>query len=339
MLLASEWSFSSCKIICGYQHHVGSLFEDVMFKDIDTSGVALDLAIFQVPGCQVSENFNFDCKARKNVEIRLNSLPIFEAAAELYTYCAYPDQIDATNRENYRIALSRWAVLSRAKVDKEWKESTEMERSIRPLIFSQSEKVFEREFDRGQELWTSRANCASMMLLPQFAWDQFGEFPPNVKNIALSVGRSLGYSEGSVKTVESRIWAPIKPAAHLATAIMLFFAIWPHVRQVWAKKYPLCYQSPFLSTLFYEDIVRFILKSAEVLEHQLPRCTRFRIREDELIRFFAIPRPDPEGDMFAADTSDAILAGPGAPDWTGPTATRTIRSGLGSVKRTRWDQD
>jgi hypothetical protein len=260
-----------------------------MSDEIRIARQILHMPFPDIVGCRPdSKNYNLDSKPREKVTIRFSSLPTFEAAAEFYSYLAYPDQIDATNRENYRIALSRWAVLERAKLDNEWKESTEMERSIRPLIFSQSEKFFESTRIRGGKIWWDRAVCASMMLLPQLAWDQFDELPPEVRNIALSIGRSLGYSEGSEKTVESKVWARTKPVAHAAAAAMLSFGTLRRPEQEWDEEQQLCRQQPFLATLFYEDVFKdFVLTMAEILRLQLPSCTRFRIRENEIIQFVA----------------------------------------------------
>jgi hypothetical protein len=243
----------------------------------------------KIPGCQRgSKNYNPDSKPRATVAIRFSSLPPFEAAAEFYSYLAYPDQIDATEREKYRIALSRWAVMQRAKLDQQWNESTDMIRSIRPLVFSQPEKLFERTYERGSTIWWERARCACMMLLPQMELVDLDGLAPNVGNIALVLGRELGYSDESQKTIESKIWARTKPVAHAAAAVMLSFGLLPNPKQEWDEDHPLCYQQPFLATLFYEDVFRMIvLRMAELMRLQLPSCTRFRIREDETIQFIA----------------------------------------------------
>ena len=75
--------------------------------------------------------------------------------------------------------------------------------------------------------------------------------------------------------------------AHAAAAVMLFLGVLGDPDQDWDAGHQLCYQQPFLATLFYEDVFRDILLIAEFLRLQVPNCDRFRIRENETIRFIA----------------------------------------------------
>jgi len=227
-----------------------------------------------------------DDEARETVAIRFRALPAFEAAAEFYSYLAHPEPDDATQREKYRIALSRWAVLERAKIDPDWEYSSDA--SIRPIIFSQPEQLFSKTYRRGSLIWWKRAQCAGMILLPRMLGDDFLDgLPPSVGNIALRGAHALGYKDGSHKTIESRIWGPTKPVAHAAAAVMLWLSVLKHPDQEWDKNHELCYRQPFLATLFYEDVFRDMLLVAELLRIQLPGCRRFQIRAGDTVRFVA----------------------------------------------------
>jgi len=228
----------------------------------------------------------YEPEPRETVAIRFSSLPVHEAVAEFYSYLAYPDSIDATQREKYRLALSRWAVLERGKLDKAWNESsTDI---IRPIIFSQPEKLYLTTYRRGSLLWWRRAQCACMMLLPHLVDELLDGLSPTVGNIALKATGPLGYSDGSHKTVESRVWKPTKPVAHAAAAAMYCFNVLDDPEQAWDEQHQLCYQQPFLATLFYEDVFRnILLRVAELLRLQVPSCDRFHIPECETIRFIA----------------------------------------------------
>ena len=93
------------------------------------------IPMLQIPGCRPDDENdnrgglnpceNWEEEPRETVFLRFGSLPAFEAAAEFYAYIAYPDPLERTQREKYRIALSRWAVLARGKIDKKWNESIE----------------------------------------------------------------------------------------------------------------------------------------------------------------------------------------------------------------------
>jgi hypothetical protein len=124
-----------------------------------------------------------------------------------------------------------------------------------------------------------------MMLLPH-VMENDDEFPPTVQNTALAVARKLGYEDGSQKTIEARVWAPVKPVVHVAAAAMFFVGSFDFMPAAWNDgRHPLCFTHPLLATMFYDDIARKILLTAELYRVQLPSCTRFRIREDETIKF------------------------------------------------------
>jgi hypothetical protein len=101
----------------------------------------------------------------------------------------------------------------------------------------------------------------------------------SVGNIAFTVAtRTFGYSTESQKTVESRIWRPIKPVAHAAAAFFLCLGSIKNPEQEWDDEHKLCLQQPFLATLFYEDVFRSLLLSrAEGLRFQVSNCERFHI--------------------------------------------------------------
>lgn len=219
---------------------------------------------------------------RETVAIHFSSLlPTYEAAAEFYSYIAYLDPADATQREKYRIALSRWDVLARGKLDKAWNES---EQKIRPTIFLQPEKLFLDSYRGGSLIWWRRAQCAFMMLLPHLVDELFGGSSYTVGNIvAILAGHTFGYSDGSHKTVEFRIWAPTKAVAHAAAAVMLYFGMLSDPAYEWDDEHILCYKQQFLATLFYEDVFRDLLLVTALLRLQVPSCERFHIRENETI--------------------------------------------------------
>jgi len=254
------------------------------------------IPMVEIPGCRpgfrndncrtgnlLASGGEYEPEPRETVTIHLSSLPTYEAVAEFYSYIAYPDPVEATQRKKYSIALSRWAVGERARIEQRWRES---EQTIRPIIFSQPEKLFLDTYRRGsQKLW-QRAHCAFVMLLPHLVDELLEGLPPTVSNVALKAGAKLGYSEASQKTFEWDIWRPVKPVAHAAAAIMLTFGVLSDPEQGWDEAHLLCYQQPFLSTLFYEDVFRnIVLMLTGLLHVQVPSCDRFKIRYSDTIRF------------------------------------------------------
>jgi hypothetical protein len=267
--------------------------------ECDAKGSQMYIPIAQIPGCRsLFKNDNpyegilydvyRDCASepRQTVAIRLSSLPTHEAVAEFYSYVAYPDPVEAVQRKKYSLALSRWAVLERGKLDREFNESAD--NAIRPVIFSQPEQLYLKTYRRGNLRWWLRAQCAFMMLLPDLVDELFNGLPYTVGNAALTAAYLWDYSTGSQKTVESRIWAPTKPVAHAAAAVMYCLSVLADPEEGWDDEHELCKKQPFLATLFYEDVFEnFILRLAEYLRFQVPSCERFQISAKDTIRFVA----------------------------------------------------
>ena len=214
---------------------------------------------------------------RETVVIPLYSLPTYEAVAKFYSYIAYPDRTDATQRKKYSIALSRWAVVERAKFDQRWAQSKQ---AIRPIIFSQEEKLFQGTLRGGTKRLYERSHCAFVMLLPHLAKGLLGDEEPTVSNIASVVGEVFGYTDASQKTFEWDVWHPVKPVAHAAAAAVFSWLALQDPRHGWDERHQLCYDHSVLATLFYEDVFKdFVLRTAEHLRIQVPTCSRFQIHE------------------------------------------------------------
>lgn len=251
------------------------------------------IPMLQIPGCRPDdENDNQGGlktyenweEPRETVFLRFGSLPVYEAAAEFYAYIAYPDPLEKTQREKYRIALSRWAVLERGKIDKKWNES--IEGPIWPIIFSQSQKVFEKTYQDGSNTWWRRGICAATILFPDLMEELLDGLAPTVGNLVGMLGNRWGYSESSGKTIELRIWRPTKPVAHAAAAAIYTLSILDDSKHEWDGERQLCYQQPFLATLFYEDVFRnILLHLTSNLYLQVPSCRRFKIASGDMINF------------------------------------------------------
>jgi hypothetical protein len=159
---------------------------------------------------------------KQTVIINVTSVPAYEAGAELCSYVAYPDPAQAVERGRYQVALSRWAITERMKIDRGWALGTQ----IKPSIFAQSEPFFWRCYSDGTSLLANRAVCATAMVSPFLTRkaQRIDEgLPPTVENICtMWIADTLGYAPGSFKTIEANIWAPTKPIAHVAATLGLW---------------------------------------------------------------------------------------------------------------------
>jgi hypothetical protein len=83
---------------------------------------SIPLAI--IPGCR-EYPFEYERYPKKTVALHFSSLP-HKAAAEFYSYLAFPDPLEEKQRKKYSLALSRWAVLEVGKYDKTWNTAEQM---------------------------------------------------------------------------------------------------------------------------------------------------------------------------------------------------------------------
>jgi hypothetical protein len=220
---------------------------------------------------------------RQTVRIPLSSLPPYEAAAEFLSYIAFSDPKEEIQRYEYRIALSRFAITVRAISDGNWGATLQ---PIRPLIFSRTDRIFERILAEGNDRLHRRFVCAASIIMARLSTTRdamVDAYVATIDNISRQlIARLLGYSRGSRATIISKIWAPTKPVAHAAAAL-----IWTVIMdrpQSWHVEHPLLAKDLLLSTLFYPDVLESIIRISENLRVRLPRL-KLRIRSEDTIRF------------------------------------------------------
>jgi hypothetical protein len=226
----------------------------------------------------------------EKIVLPITSAPAPEASAVLFSILTYPDQVDATKREQFRIALCRWAILKRAEIEKQWGGSVQQ---LKPEVFSQGEKNYLGRHKRGSKVFMQRVKCSSLMVMPHLSTPpkRFEGFVPTVNNMAIVIKRALGWGENaeSESTVKSKIWAPAKPVAHAAVAlsmsIMAIAQTEEETGQGWDGDHALCRSEPFLAIMFYPDLLRMLLEEAEKLRLRLPDIGSFRIKESDTVQF------------------------------------------------------
>ena len=196
---------------------------------------------------------------RETMSIPLKSLPVYEASAVLFSTIAYPNPLDESQREKFRIALSRWAILARATIDSQWGGVAQ---EIKPQIFSQAEHLFLQSYERGSDLLARRVLCAATMIGPHLFKTPLRLYgvEPTVGNLAGIVAYALGMSTESQKTVESRLWAPTKPVAHAAMAWFHFMVLVRRAKAPWDQENQLCNHDLFLGAFFIPKWSRCSLK-------------------------------------------------------------------------------
>ena len=221
---------------------------------------------------------------RETILIPLKSLPVYEASAVFLSTIAYPDPRDKPQRERFRIATSRWAILERAKIDNEWRRVAQ---EIRPEIFLDDERLYKQTFERGSSLLARRVFCVAFMVYPHLFKTPvrpYG-FEPTVGNLAGILADALGMSRESQKTIESKLWAPTKPVAHAAVTLSRFLSYAWRREEPWDDEYKLFNKNLMLGVLFYSDIVTLLVEDAERVRLRLHKIGRVTIKEQNTVQF------------------------------------------------------
>jgi hypothetical protein len=210
---------------------------------------------------------------RETIFIPFKSIPVYEASAVFFSTIAYPNPLDESQREKFRLALSRWAILERTR--------------IKPQIFAQEERLFLKSYERGSNLLARRFICAGTMIGPHLCKTppRLHGLQPTVGNLAGLTAYALGMTFESQKTIESRLWAPTKSVAHAATMWFQFvMRAWKDKRP-WHHDYQICNHDLLLGALFYPEAVTMVVQSAETLRLRLPGIRCFHIKEENTIKF------------------------------------------------------
>ena len=111
----------------------------------------------------------------------------------IFLTIAYPNRLDESQREKFRIALSRWAILQRATIDGQWGGVAQ---AIKPKIFSQGEQLFLQSYVRGLDFLAKRFTCTAMIVLPHLfkTPPRLYGLEPTVGNLASVLAYQLGMS-------------------------------------------------------------------------------------------------------------------------------------------------
>ena len=220
----------------------------------------------------------------ETISIPLKSLPTYEASAVFFSTIAYPDPRDESQREKFRLALSRWAIVQRTTIDGQWGRVAQ---AIKPEIFSQRERLFLRSYERGLDLLVKRFLCATVIvlpLLPKTPRKLYG-FEPTVGNLVSILASHLKMSPESHKTIELRYWARTKPVAHAATAWVWVLMHALTDKETLELANQLGYHGWLLRAFFDPEMVTLLVKKAEKIRLRLPEIRRFRINEEIMIQF------------------------------------------------------
>ena len=217
---------------------------------------------------------------RETISIPLKSLPTYEASAVFFSAIAYPNPLDESTREKFRLAFCRWAILRRATIDRQWARAAH---AIKPEIFSQEEQLFLRSKERGLAVLAKRFQCVAWMVLPLLLkTPRVCGFEPTVGNLAIILADHWGMSSESQKTIELRYWGPTKPVAHAAAA-------WDwrlmHDKETSEFADQIGFRDLLLLHFFVPEMVTSLVEEAEAIRLRLPEITSFHIKEQNTIQF------------------------------------------------------
>lgn len=228
---------------------------------------------------------------RETLEITLGELDPYRCGAEFLGIVAYPDPRDKNARYAFTQTLVRLAILRRMEVDPDWAKGPQV---IRPAYFTGSDVLHSRVLRRGTMKLNQRLAIAKFLVIPHLRAIDTGRtarqdgLPATVENMSILAGNFLGLSEGSAKTVQSRLWKPSKPIVHAMCA----YVIWSDVLwKKWGRNPDADKQFAFM---LLPELVEEVVEIAEEIRQQLFQIEQFTIPEHETIKLVTkwVPVPN-----------------------------------------------
>jgi hypothetical protein len=227
---------------------------------------------------------------REIVKIEINaSVPTCESGAKFFSVLAYPDQRDNKERQNFRVALCRWAIRAMAIADKAWATQPQ---PIRPEYFLLDEKRADSTLRRGIKLLHKRFAATHYVVMPRFNQivtghlETFDGFNPTVENMLNVMMSDMGWKPDSLPTAKTKIWKPTRPVVHAVAAVTMC----GQRLGIDLERYPLgkhCHM-PIEAFLLYPDpeMLRRLVEMSEIYRvERLPLITQFKIPEEDTIQF------------------------------------------------------
>src|SRR5580704_6209801 len=120
---------------------------------------------------------------RECIHIPLTSAPAPEGGATFLSSIVYPDPVDGSRREQFHLAVCRWAIRERAKLERSWADSFQQ---LKPNVIAQDDKFYAKELKRGMRLLQKRWSC-SLFVEPHLGArpKPIGSYQPTVENVAM----------------------------------------------------------------------------------------------------------------------------------------------------------
>jgi hypothetical protein len=223
------------------------------------------------------------------VTIPVTGAAPFEAASTLLSYVAYAHADDRSQRQKFAAALTRYKHVTASHSNHEWGRSLQQ---IRPYIFSDEQKIYERNLRQGMQRLNYRLPAASLMLLAHL--DKFaqpgklrvhphnvGGLDPSVENICFLLKADFGLKGENVSNFKSKVWGPTRPVCHVALVLTLHGILsFPRSHRSGAS-IPLEFLFP------PADALPALLRTAEAYRVLLPSISQFRIKEERTIKFIS----------------------------------------------------
>jgi hypothetical protein len=222
----------------------------------------------------------------ETIAIPLTSAPVPEGGATFLASIVYP--MDAHRRDLLRLAFCRWAILKRAQIEQDWKNSVQ---AIKPLYFENDEQYRVVIKDGLKRLMYDRMLCY-LMVHPHLTGKPkklLGYLAPTVENAAILINQARGGTGDDGSTVESRYWRFTKPVLHGVVALYLLVRCEArYQKEEGQSKYghETCLTNPLLAIMFYPELLQVLLELAEELRLRLPRRCPFRI--ENTIQFIGV---------------------------------------------------
>ncbi len=219
--------------------------------------------------------------AQEIIRLQLQSLPVYEVAGLFFAALAYPDCDEITERKKFQRALIRWCLLIRVNLDPSW--GAELQQ-LKPMYFSDQERVFESTLKRGMRKLAHRFVSAIWIALPRILkLERVNQFRPTIENMSTIAMPELGMRGNTSSTFKTKIWKPSRPVVHAASAFVALSRYllgeddWSGLDRVMIYWF-----------MTHEDHFKELIHEAEILRKDVPTMERIAIPEAETVQFIEI---------------------------------------------------
>ncbi|HEV2631494.1 MAG TPA: hypothetical protein VGV41_22955 [Pseudolabrys sp.] len=221
---------------------------------------------------------------REVIEIPVHRGGFAEAISDIFSYIAYPDAMENSERLRFSRSMQIALAAYRSELDPDWEGKQTVDAFFEFITEGPAAATFKRGFAKSR----NHLLVGRYFLKPQLLGletpnrgARVGDFAATIQNCALNMARATNKSDGTASTIEARYWKPAKPIVHLAYAMDENLAEFSSRLATLAED-----EMPdgFLALLLNNQLASHVIAAAEQARCQFPYIG-YPFVEEETLKF------------------------------------------------------